>query len=73
MNTQLMAMKIRHNGWMEQYANQQESGLSIKEWCRINGIPPNTFYNRLKVLRKEALEAVDSDVCVPALPKKNMR
>ncbi|WP_408605247.1 IS66 family insertion sequence element accessory protein TnpA [Anaerovorax odorimutans] len=26
---------------------QQESGMSISAWCRLNGIKKSTYYNRL--------------------------
>ena len=39
---------------MEDYARQQESGLTVRQWCRENGILPKTFYYRLRVLREEA-------------------
>ena len=54
MDTQLVAAQMRHRSWMEDYARQQESGLTVRQWCRENGILPKTFYYRLRVLREEA-------------------
>ena len=54
MDTQLVATQMRHRSWMEDYARQQDSGLTVKQWCQENGILPKTFYYRLKVLREEA-------------------
>ena len=54
MDTQLVATKMRHRSWMEDYARQQESGLTVRQWCQENGILPKTFYYRLRVLREEA-------------------
>ena len=45
---------MRHRSWMEDYARQQESGLTVKAWCQENGITQKTFYYRLRVLREEA-------------------
>lgn len=39
---------------MEDYARQQESGLTVRTWCEQNGMLPKTFYYRLKVIREEA-------------------
>jgi hypothetical protein len=54
MDTQLVAAQMRHRSWMEDYARQQESGLTVKAWCQENGITQKTFYYRLRVLREEA-------------------
>ena len=54
MDTQLVATQMRHRSWMEDYARQQESDLTVRQWCRENGILPKTFYYRLRVLREEA-------------------
>ena len=54
MDTQLVATQMRHRSWMEDYARQQDSGLTVKAWCQENGITQKTFYYRLKVLREEA-------------------
>ena len=62
MNTQLMTRRVRHKVWMEQYVSQQESGLSIREWCEANGIIPSTFYRRLRILREEAMGQLDSGI-----------
>ena len=54
MDTQLVATQMRHRSWMEDYARQQESGLTVKAWCEANGVTQKTFYYRLRVLREEA-------------------
>ena len=54
MNTQLVARHLRHQSWMEDYARQQESGLTVRAWCEQNGMLPKTFYYRLRVIREEA-------------------
>jgi hypothetical protein len=46
---------------MEDYARQQESGLTVTQWCQDNGILPKTFYYRLKVLREEACSLMKLD------------
>ena len=41
----------------------QQSGLSISEWCRRNGIHPNTFCNWIHRSRKQGL--LETPVVVP--------
>lgn len=66
MDTQLIAMQMRHRSWMEDYARQQESGLTVKAWCQKKGITQKTFYYRLKVLREEACSLMNVESNKPA-------
>ena len=66
MDTQLVATQMRHRSWMEDYARQQESGLSVKEWCQENGIRPKTFYYRVRALRGDACSLMKAEVNNPA-------
>ena len=61
MDTQLVATQMRHRSWMEDYARQQESGLSVKEWCHENGIRPKTFYYRVRALREDACNLMKAE------------
>ena len=61
MDTQLVATQMRHRSWMEDYARQQESGLSVKEWCQANGIRPKTFYYRVRALREDACNLMKAE------------
>ena len=65
MDTQLVATQMRHRTWMEDYARQQESGLTVKQWCKENGIIPKAFYYRLRVLREEACSIMEDTVAYP--------
>ena len=47
---------LRHQEWAEQMQECQSSGMYVKEWCRQKGINPNTYYQRLRVVREEMLE-----------------
>ena len=42
--------------WSAQIKAQQASGLTIQEWCKENGIKPNTYYNRLRKVREQYIE-----------------
>ena len=66
MYTQLVATQMRNRSWMEDYARQQESGLTVKAWCQEKGITQKTFYYRLRVLREEACSLMDLEPNKPA-------
>ena len=48
--------EVRHREWAEQVRECQSSGLSIREWCKQNGVNVYTYYRRLRTLREEVLE-----------------
>ena len=41
--------------WEEQIRACRESGKTVKEWCRDNGIPVGTYYARLRRVREAAI------------------
>ena len=73
MDTQLVATQMRYRTWMEDYAQQQESGLTVKQWCKENGIIPKTFYYRLRVLREEACSSQTGTGVCQSRPAKGRR
>ncbi|MEG1725831.1 MAG: hypothetical protein RR313_10595 [Anaerovoracaceae bacterium] len=53
--------------WMSLIQECKASGYSDTHWCRLNGIPVSTFYNKLSLLR----EKVDLDtVTKPVLRQR---
>jgi len=46
--------------WLRQIQDCQESGLSISDWCKINGVNTKTYYFRRRRVREELLEGVES-------------
>ena len=56
--------------WAAQIEAQQASGLTIREWCKENGIKPNTYYNRLRKVREQYMEKSPTVVPVP-LPRSS--
>ena len=32
--------------WSERIASCRNSGMSVKDWCQVNGIPLSTYYNQ---------------------------
>ena len=47
--------ELRHREWAEQIQECQNSGHTVKEWCKDIGISPSTYYNRLRAVREEML------------------
>ncbi len=54
--------------WQNRILDCQNSGISVKEWCRINNISPSTYYARLRKIREDVIE---ENQIVP-LPKPNL-
>lgn len=50
--------------------SSNESGLTVSEWCRQNGINPKTYYYRLKRVRNEVYNEIEQHDIVPVLPKE---
>ena len=48
---------VRLAEWAENYKAYQESCMSVKEWCEMNGIAQSTFYHRLRRIRENLCEA----------------
>ena len=44
--------------WTEKIRKCSESGLTVSEWCRENGINLKTYYYHLRKLRKEICEQI---------------
>ena len=47
--------KYRLEEWRQVVLACRESGLSNREFCRLNGISEKTYYYRLRKLREEAV------------------
>ena len=47
--------EIHKAKWHQIIKGQNESGLSIREWCRDNDISHGKFYYWQRVIREEAL------------------
>ena len=58
--------EVRLREWSEQIKAQQESGLTVQEWCAENGLSPKTYYYRLRRLREQCMGSVPSIVPIAA-------
>jgi hypothetical protein len=56
MNIKQMAQEVRFNYWVGVFRERSERGLSIRAWCRENGIQEKTYYYWQRKLRKAAID-----------------
>ena len=53
---------VRLQEWSAQIEAQQESGLTVQQWCIENGIKPKTYYYRLKKVREQYIDSAPAIV-----------
>ena len=58
--------------WNEVICAQKASGLTIKEWCKQNGISPNTYYYYLRRIRDAMLESFGPRLVEMELPAADL-
>lgn len=49
----IVKKQVQKAEWTEKIRKCSESGLTVSEWCRENGINLKTYYYHLRKLRKE--------------------
>lgn len=64
--------EITHRNWQKMYETYLSSGKNVTEWCAENGISKKTFYYRVRQIRKDVIETVESHDIVPitAIPER---
>jgi hypothetical protein len=62
---QTIKKTIRLREWAAQISACNQSGLTVRQWCAENGVNPTTYYNRLKRVQEEMLEAVEASNLAP--------
>ena len=60
--------KIKLNTWAAQIQSREESGLTVKQWCKEAGIDRKTYYYRLKRVREELLDTIAESDTVALVP-----
>ena len=50
----------RINEWSQLIHERQQSGQSVRAWCRQNGIRENSYYYWLRIIREEALRETEN-------------
>ena len=57
METRLATNQIRLTSWANIIRARNESGLTVKEYCEVNGLSRNSYFYWLKKVRAAALES----------------
>lgn len=50
--------EVREQNWETMISECQQSGMSVKEWCHLNGVNPSTYYSRLRKLREKVCNEI---------------
>lgn len=61
MNVTDLKTQMHMQEWSKLIAARQDSGLTIKEWCRQNNLPESRYYYYLKKLRLAACENLPTE------------
>ncbi len=62
-----VSKQYRHKQWALAIHEQKQSGLSIDEWCRQNGLSRYQFYYRQREVRKTFAQAALSEESFPTV------
>ena len=68
MTTKQMATQVRLEHWAKVLRERKSSGLSIRRWCRENGVNEKTYYYWQRKLRESVCENLNGEVPEPLLP-----
>lgn len=60
--------EVKLKQWVEMVKCRKESGLSVSEWCKENGINLKTYYYRLKRVREALCSKKEQHDIVPVEP-----
>lgn len=60
--------EIKLAEWAEMVKRRKESGLTVSEWCRQNGINLKTYYYRQKRMRQAVCNELEVHDIVPLEP-----
>ena len=60
--------EIRLAQWAEMVRQRNESGLTVTDWCKENGINLKTYYYRLKRIRQAVCNEIEQHDIVPVEP-----
>lgn len=53
--------------WAEMVRQRNESGLTVTDWCKENGINLKTYYYRLKRMRQAVCNEIEQHDIVPVV------
>ena len=60
--------EVKVSQWAEMVRQRNESGLTVTDWCKENGINLKTYYYRLKRVRQAVCNEIDQHDIVPVEP-----
>lgn len=63
MDVQLIKHEISLQQWSEMIRDRQSSGMTVKAWCKEQGMNPKTYYYRLRKVREAACLRVEENSC----------
>ena len=63
-----MALTVKLAQWAEMVRSRNESGLTVTDWCKQNGINIKTYYYRLKRMRQAVCSEIEQHDIVTAIP-----
>lgn len=64
----LVKKQFRTEQWKKRIAECQTSGMSVKSWCKQNGLCEQTYYKYLKQFRQELCDMLPAPVQETAKP-----
>ena len=53
---------IKREEWKSIISECRASGMTVKAWCKANGIVEQTYYRNLKMLREEMLASLPAPI-----------
>lgn len=53
---------VKREEWKSIISECRASGMTVKAWCKANGIVEQTYYRNLKMLREEILEHLPTPI-----------
>ena len=57
--------EVKLSKWAEMVRKRNESGLTVTDWCKENGINLKTYYYRLKRVRQAVCNEIEQHDIVP--------
>lgn len=54
--------------WLERIRACKSSGLSVKEWCKQNGLTDKNYYYWMRKIKREAFETLQEQASVEEIP-----
>ena len=54
----MVKKELQLQNWSDKELARQESGLTVTEWCRQEGISTNTYYYRLRKIKESLCEQI---------------